>query len=169
MNNILIIDDVLTNEECDLLIHESKNFMKEELPPPWNYSYYDFPIDHELNSKIGNLIVSEYVNLYPELTLTFNKWQLEHFRIKEFKPGKYYDYWHSEQGFQVPRIVAILIYLSDHNCGTEFYDRRVVPSKKGRAVVFPAFWTHTHRGQPCPENKSRFVMSSYINLLDDKT
>ena len=168
MNNILIIDDVLTSEECDSLILESKSLMKDELPPPRNYLYYDFPKDHKINSKLGTLLVNAYLNLYPELNLTFEKWQLEHFRIKEFKPGKFYDFWHSEQGFHVPRIVGILVYLSDHHCGTEFYDRQVVLSKKGRALIFPAFWTHTHRGQPCPENKSRFVMSSYINLLSGK-
>ena len=32
--------------------------------------------------------------------------------------------------------------------------------------MFPAFWTHTHRGQPCPENKYRYILSAYVNLID---
>ena len=28
--------------------------------------------------------------------------------------------------------------MSDHNCGTEFYDGEVVKSKTGRAIVFPS-------------------------------
>jgi hypothetical protein len=168
MKNVLILDNVLTNDECDLLINESRSKIHTELPSPWNYSYYDFPIEHTTTFKLGQHLISKYAELFPEINLTFNKWYLEHFKIKEFKPGNYYDDWHSEQGFNLPRIASILVYLSDHNCGTEFYNKHVVMSKKGRAMIFPAFWTHTHRGQPCPENKSRFIMSSYVLLLNDK-
>lgn len=168
MNNVLIVDNALTIEECDLLIKESSSLMGETLQSPWNYSYYDFSIQHTTTSNLGRRLVEEYTTLYPEINLTFNKWYLEHFRIKEFKPGAYYDFWHSEQGFKLPRIASVLVYLSDHNCGTEFYNNEIVYSKKGRAIVFPAFWTHTHRGQPCPEGKPRFVMSSYISLMDDQ-
>lgn len=168
MEKVLILDDALTEKDCDELINESKNLMGGTLESPWNYSYFDFPIDHHITSHLGIKLVNQYSQLFPEVNFTFNKWYLENFRIKLFEPGKFYDYWHSEQGYNVPRIVAILVYLSDHKCGTEFYDGTVVESKKGRALIFPAFWTHTHRGQICPENKPRTIMSSYINLIDDK-
>ena len=67
-----------------------------------------------------------------------------------------------------PRILSILVYLSNHNCGTEFYNGKVIKSVKGRALIFPAFWTHTHKGQPCPDNKYRYILSAYVNLIDDK-
>lgn len=33
--------------------------------------------------------------------------------------------------------------------------------------LFPAFWTHTHRGQLCPDNKLRYVMSAYVTLKEE--
>ena len=168
MYKTYIKDNALSVDECDELINTSKSSMGEKLSSPWNYSFYDFPKENELLASVGTKLVSEYVQLYPEINLTFNRWYLEPFRIKKFKPGEYYDDWHSEQGFNLPRIASVLVYLSDHNCGTEFCDNEIVYSKKGRAMIFPASWTHTHRGQPCPENKPRFIMSSYIVLMDDQ-
>lgn len=168
MEKTLIIDNALTQAECDYLINESTPLMGDELPSPWNYRFYDFPLYHSLNIKLGNFIVSEYVNRYPEINYTYNTWYLEHFRIKVFRPGKYYDDWHSEQGYHIPRIASVLVYLSDHDSGTEFYNGEVILSKKGRAAIFPAFWTHAHRGHPCPQQKERFIMTSYIVLKDDR-
>jgi len=166
MNNVMILDNIFDSKECDNLIERTESLMGNEMPPPWNYVYYDFPYNDSV-SVIGENIIDKYLEIYPEINLTFNKWSLENFRIKRFNPGKFYDSWHSENGVQAPRILAILIYLSDHNCGTEFYDNTVVQSKKGRALVFPAFWTHTHRGQSCPDNKSRYVMSAYVTLKEE--
>lgn len=166
MENTMILDNIIADDDCDNLIERTEIFMGNEMSPPWNYVYYDFPQNDPVSS-VGNKIVDRYLEKYPEINLTFNKWYVERFRIKRFNPGKFYDSWHSENGVQVPRILAILIYLSDHNCGTEFYNNTVVQSKKGRALVFPAFWTHTHRGQPCPDNKSRYVMSAYVTLTEE--
>ena len=52
-------------------------------------------------------------------------------------------------------------YLSDHNCGTEFYNGCMVKSVKGRSLLFPPYWTHAHKGQPCPDNKERYILSAY--------
>lgn len=168
MQNILVVDNALSISECDSLIDQALPELGQPRPSPWNYSDYDFDIENAITSNLGIKLVTKYVKKYPEMNLTFNKWYLEHFKFKQFLPGEYYDYWHSEQGFYLPRIVSILVYLSDHKCGTEFYNSEIILSKKGRALIFPAFWTHTHRGQPCPENKVRFVMSSYISLMDDR-
>ena len=167
MNNVCIIDNALSNEDCDFLINDLKNKIQGSLRKPHNYNYCD--IDYCNNNILQNLtntIIPKYKKLYPEIDLTHNKWQLGSYRFKEFIPSNYYDEFHSEQSYENPRILAILVYLSNHNCGTEFYNGEVIKSIKGRALMFPAFWTHTHRGQPCPENKYRYILSAYANLLN---
>ena len=71
---------------------------------------------------------------------------------------------HSEQSIEDPRVLSILVYLSDHNCGTEFYNGFTIKSVKGRAMVFPPYWTHAHKGQPCPDKKFRYILSAYATF-----
>ena len=111
-------------------------------------------------------IVNKYINKYPEIHLICDRWALGEIRFKKFKPGNYFKGWHCEHSKDTPyRILAMMIYLSDHNCGTEFYDKSIVKSEKGKAVLFPAHFTHMHRGQKCPDNKSRYILGGYFNLL----
>ena len=60
-------------------------------------------------------------------------------------------------------MVSVII-LNELIMATYFYSKEIVISKKGRLMVFPTYWTHTHRGQPCPENKNRYIMSAYFNV-----
>jgi len=169
MNNICIIDNALSIKECDFLIENLKNNIQGSSGNPHNYNYCDISYDgNDVLQNLTKLIIGEYTKLYPEINLTYNKWELQNFKFKEFIPGNYYNKFHSEQAFNEPRILSILVYLSNHKCGTEFYNGKVIQSVKGRALIFPAFWTHTHKGQPCPENKYRYILSAYVNLIDDK-
>jgi|TARA_R100001163_G_scaffold40238_1_gene30535 hypothetical protein len=161
MNNICVIDDSLSNEECDVLIKEFNSKIQGSLEPPWNYDFYDVPFGHTILEKLSTNILNKYKKDYPEINLTEEKWYLTKFRYKVFKPGKYYDQIHSEQSFKDPRVLSILVYLSDHNCGTEFYNGCMVKSVKGRSLLFPPYWTHAHKGQPCPDNKERYILSAY--------
>jgi len=168
MNNICIIDNALSNKDWDFLINNFKNKIQGSHGNPHNYNYCDIAYDgNDILKNLTKLILTKYTKLYPEINLTYNKWQLGNYRFKKFIPSNYYNKFHSEQGFNEPRILSILVYLSNHNCGTEFYNGEVVQSVKGRALMFPAFWTHTHKGQPCPENKYRYILSAYVNLIDE--
>ena len=162
MNHVKIIDKALTDKQCDNLIHECSIKTQARSGHPRNYDYYDIPVEHKLIEKTGLKIIDKYKKDYPEVKLTFDPWILNPFRFQHFKPGNYYNEMHTEQSIVDPnRMLSVLVYLSDHNCGTEFHNGFMVKSVKGRALMFPAYWTHAHKGQPCPENKSRYVLSSH--------
>ena len=38
-------------------------------------------------------------------------------------------------------------------------------SKSGRLAMFPAYFTHTHKGEVCPENKDRYLLTGYISFI----
>ena len=45
------------------------------------------------------------------------------------------------------RILAWMIYLNDAECGTEFpYQDITLEAKAGRLALWPAAWTHPHKG-----------------------
>jgi hypothetical protein len=166
MNHILVIDDALKKYECDSLIDKCTKDLKTDMDKhPRNFKYHT--IEHnDVVDKMCYKIIEEYKYQYPEINITKDKWFLDRFTFKQFDPGKFYNGWHSEHAIQYPfRILCVIVYLSEHKCGTEFFNGDVIQSKKGRAVVFPTFWTHTHRGQSCPENKTRYIMNSYANLF----
>ena len=55
---------------------------------------------------------------------------------------------HNESSGTYPyRILAWMVYLNDAVSGTEFpYQERTVTPKTGRTAIWPAGWTHPHKG-----------------------
>ena len=61
---------------------------------------------------------------------------------------------------------AYILYLNDVPEGgeTEFlYQRLRVSPKEGTLVIFPASYTHTHRGNP-PLRGSKYIMTGWIEF-----
>jgi hypothetical protein len=162
----LVADKFLDSDSCDLIIEKYK---KKDLidwsKNPEGFFYCSFT-DYQLINNFQELI-EEYKTQFPSINLTSNFWNVNYFNFKWFKPGSGFTHWHCEHTKSDPlRILCLQIYLSDHDCGTEFYNQNyTVTSKKGRAVIFPTFWTHCHRGQVCPENKDRYLLSAYIEYV----
>ena len=69
MNNVMILDNIVDDNECDNLIKRTESLMGNEMPPPWNYVYYDFPYDDSV-SVIGEnksrYVMSAYATLTEE-------------------------------------------------------------------------------------------------------
>jgi len=165
-NYILTIDNFLSKTECDKLInyyHKNKNKLQAE---DYNgYIFCNVEDDFKMSKKIKN-IANLYTKKFPESFYTLDKWGLSELRIKHFKPGFYFTKWHSEHGVSSPfRMLAMQIYLSSHKCGTKFFNKKTIKSKKGRLAVWPAYFTHTHKGEVCPENLDRFIFSGYYSFF----
>lgn len=165
MDNTLVLDKAITLEGCQEIINKYQSFLiKDKLDSHLGYEYYDI-IDSPALGILAQSIMNKYIEYFPDINLTADPWDTYTFRLKHFPPGYSFSSWHSEHNFQNPyRIASIMIYLTDHQTGTEFTNGEVIRSVPGRAVVFPTSWTHTHRGQVCPEGKSRYVLTSYVNI-----
>ncbi len=81
-----------------------------------------------------------------------------------------YHYWHSEIYPQLPhnkplhRVLAFLYYLNDVEDGgeTEFHYQEIkTKPKKGTLVIFPAGFTHTHKGH-IPLSDDKYVVTSWL-------
>jgi hypothetical protein len=167
MNHVLLLENLLSETECQKIINESKDkLIKTSLNTDWSYEYYDMA-NNNLTHFISKKVIETYTQNFPEINLTADPWLCKEFRFKHFPPGYSFDKWHSEHTKEYPyRIACIILYLSNHDCGTEFYDGTVVKSNAGSAIMFPTSWTHTHRGQMCPLRKSRYIMSAYVHLVN---
>jgi hypothetical protein len=89
---------------------------------------------------------------------------------KYLKGSGGYPHWHSEiypkdQGCeQLHRVLAFQFYLNDVAQGGEtefYYQQRKVEAKEGRMLIFPAGFTHTHRGNR-PESGDKYIITSWV-------
>jgi hypothetical protein len=81
-----------------------------------------------------------------------------------------YPHWHSEiypkdeTCEPLHRVLAFQFYLNDVSEGGEtefYYQKRTITPKAGRLLVFPAGFTHTHRGN-VPTSGDKYIVTSWI-------
>jgi|TARA_R110002012_G_scaffold6719_3_gene32030 hypothetical protein len=168
-NFIAIKKEFTTKAKCKSLIKTlDKNLEIDKSNLDLNYSYKDIKIKSVQKFIVDKAVsfVKLYTSVYPELNMTSDRWAMTELRFKKFKPGKSFNKWHSEHCNKYPsRVLAFQLYLSDHNCGTQFMNGEYVESDIGKAVLFPAYFTHTHRGQACPQKKTRYLITGYFNFI----
>ena len=167
MNKFVYVkDNMLSKKDCDNIIKTCDKSLSKSKDYQC-YEYYDIKIMNLWKFLVdkSNLIIKDYLSKFPELDLINDTFALSNVRFKKFNKGKSFGDWHSEHCMDYPnRLLNIMYYLSDHNCGTEFYDGEVVKSKTGRAIVFPSYFTHTHKGQVCPDGKTRYILTGYFEF-----
>jgi len=162
-NFILEQKNLLTKKECNYLIKECKKRTQSAEHKDHGYVFFDLE-GTQTFVELTNLILpilKKYVKKYPEVNLTKNKWALTNMRFKHFKPNKFFEKFHSEHSWEhSTRILNVQIYLSDHNCGTEFFDGKVIKSEQGKVAIFPSYFTHTHKGQ-ISKTKEKYIMTGW--------
>jgi len=184
-------DNLLSKEECNKIIEWTLKNKKLE-KSSGNNSGYDFVELMDYPHNGGNFhddlspkplqpikraidnILALYVKDYP-ITCPphMDGWSLEHVRFQWWKPGKFYNAFHSEHMKSQPhRVLVFLIYLSDNNCSTLFTYYDDVKVKAGRGILFPAYFTHTHSGSECQDALDKYMLTGYFtferhNGLDD--
>jgi hypothetical protein len=143
-------------------------FMDESNAPPEMES---FMVDKNLNSmylkrynQVLNQAMNEYAAKYERLT----SYQLQSAYLNIQKTSKTggYHYWHCEDSSQgsTRRVLAHMMYLNDVQEGGEteflYLSRRYKPIK-GRLLIWPGGFTHTHRGNP-PLSGDKYVATGWV-------
>ena len=93
----------------------------------------------------------------------------EGMNIQYYEPGEGFPKWHCERGMNQSnqRALAFMTYLNDvEDGGTEFkYQNIISPAKKGLTLIWPAYWTHTHRGV-VSKTKEKTIVTGWLNYVD---
>tara|TARA_R110002012_G_scaffold309892_1_gene517225 strand:- start:51 stop:656 length:606 start_codon:yes stop_codon:yes gene_type:complete len=110
-------------------------------------------------------------NLYPLYVEEFSvlktmQMQGESLKMKRIKPGGGFHSWHFEGMGKTPqRKVVVQLYMNDvDEAGeTEFlYQNKRISPKRNRLLIWPADWTHTHRGNPPIGEKSKYILTTWL-------
>ena len=90
----------------------------------------------------------------------------ECYNLQKYTDDEGYFALHCEHGSIDPhRMLVWMIYLNDAKCGTEFpVQKKTVKPKTGRLVVWPAAWTHPHRGVT-PNIGEKYILTGWWNYL----
>ena len=111
-----------------------------------------------------------YCDQYPQLKTI--PWELtEDFNIQWYPKGGGFKALHCERGsahFQcMGRVMAWMTYLNDIKEGGETYFEtqscQVKPTK-GLTLIWPADWTHMHKGLPAP-NEEKIIVTGWYDLI----
>jgi len=118
--------------------------------------------DYSLETYVNELhkIVSKYKKKYNYIDQGQEPWNIfKDVKIQKYQPHESYFTWHSEStGIQNThkRILVFTTYLNnvEDKGETEFlYQQTKIKPKEGKTILFPPFWTHTHRGNPSKDIK----------------
>ena len=172
---ISIYDNALTSEECKFIrdyhdgddcllsIREEGMTLGDTVQKHWKDSYDRYMAMYiegaYQNNAINNIIaksIKEHIEKYkeenPELNL-LDEWVIrDNYNLQKYNPGGGYHILHCENyntGKHRTNILAWMDYLNTvrEGGGTYFsnYDL-TVNAEEGRLVIWPAYWTHFHKG-----------------------
>ena len=76
--------------------------------------------------------------------------------------------WHCERSdiATCKRVLVFMTYLNDlPDGGTMFKNQDLtIPAKKGLTLIWPAEWTHTHKGQ-ISNTKEKYIVTGWYHLI----
>jgi prolyl 4-hydroxylase len=115
--------------------------------------------------------VENYLTLYP-WSGAYSQWKvIEDVNIQHYKPNEGFFAWHTERtGPQPPityRHLVFMTYLNDITDGgeTEFFHQNIkYTPKKGNTLIWPADWTHTHRGIPS-STQEKYIATGWFSYF----
>lgn len=131
------------------LLDELRLESSEFLATFWNYAYKLYTTKFSVISQ-------------------FDKHSIFTVKIQKTKPGEGYHDWHTERTARKfeNRLMVFILYLNDIDEGGEteflYLSRRVSP-KKGRLLLWPSDYPHTHRGNP-PINQTKYILTGWVEF-----
>ncbi|MFY0649134.1 MAG: 2OG-Fe(II) oxygenase [Methylophilaceae bacterium] len=111
---------------------------------------------------------TEYRAQWPFLNEVFEKVDIGSFNIQKYSPGGHFNKLHSERTSikTLHRLFAFMTYLNDDfEDGETFFEHYSlsVKPKKGKTLIWPAEWTHAHKGNVV-NNGSKYIITGWLNI-----
>ena len=109
----------------------------------------------------------KYLEKYPVLK-KFHKHRIYSLKVQQTKKGEGYHTWHTEMmsAGTRNRFIAVSLYLNTVEKGgeTEFLNQSLrISPVKNRLVIWPATYTHVHRGNP-PLSGTKYIITGWVEF-----
>ena len=180
-------DNSFTSDECEEYINLVEHYIsnglitkEEKVFHKTDHYSINFNNDASYNILSGDNLsmeflpkIKEYVDDYLKKfsMLGQEKLLIYDTKAKKIPIGGGFHNWHYENtGLQVSaRKLVIQLYLNTIEEGgeTEFlYINKRIKAEQGRLIIFPAAFTHTHRGNP-PIGQDKYIVSTWAVSQDN--
>ena len=110
----------------------------------------------------------DYNIQWPFLASMVSKVEIGRFNIGKYLAGQHFKNVHSERSSlnTLHRLFAFMTYLNDVEEGGSTYFTHynlIIKPKKGLTLIWPAEWTHAHRGNIL-ESGSKYIITGWLNF-----
>mgnify|MGYP003136489587 CR=1 FL=1 len=161
-----IIEGIKFFEDNHLLFYDKGRLTREDHKTINITHDYNFSASSRLADEIlpkFKPCVDEYLQAFQ--VLGQRKFLLHDIKLKQIPAGGGFHAWHYETGALevAARQFVVQLYLNDDFDGgeTEFlYQQRREEAVAGDVIIFPASFTHTHRGNP-PLGGTKYIATSW--------
>ncbi|MEY4616513.1 MAG: Synechococcus phage [Pseudomonadota bacterium] len=124
----------------------------------------------QLSSEFGRIFWSEVYPAYASKYSILEDMDPHRYyclKMQNTKIGGGYHIWHQENSvINQRRLINFMLYLNTVEDGGEteflYYSRRIKP-EMGKIIIYPAGYTHTHRGNP-PLSNEKFVINGWLEF-----
>lgn len=126
------------------------------------------------DASVENMFFRGLQNCYEDYAERFSVLKNGHIRATHMKmqrtdSGGGYHIWHGEQGNgnHADRVLVYMLYLNSLDEGdggeTEFlYQRRRISPEANTMLLWPATFTHAHRGNPVLCDRSKYIVTGWF-------
>ncbi len=130
----------------------------------------DYPKNAKLKEYIENLYscYCDYLSQWPFLGELTESLEIGPFALVKYDSGGHFNQVHTERASlaTLQRVLVWMTYLNDMDCSGEtyfsHYDISIKP-KKGLTLIWPAEWTHAHRGNKV-EAGPKYMISGWMHF-----
>lgn len=128
----------------------------------------DATLAMQVNQTVG-IAFEEYAKEYTGILDNMDPVSSWTTKIQRTDPGGGYHIWHCENGAFLyrDRVLTWMIYLNDipieNGGGTDFYhQKKTFHPTTGTVVIWPAAYTHMHRGSFLTGDKSKYIATGWF-------
>jgi len=181
MKQIHIKDNALTAEQCNAIIDWFEEHQQDQQAgrvgsqslnkkskvstdiPRW---FHLGEMPEQTIDKALKEVGAEYSQQRNHIFRTFSALAIDNsYVLQRYKPGEGFYALHCELGSpaNMPRVLAWMVYLNDvPDGGTHFSEQEFdCEAKQGRLVVWPAYFTHMHRGI-VSETTTKYIATGWV-------
>ena len=183
-----IYDNALSSSQCEDIIEwtnrqpltrglsmnsKGKTSCDSSIKNSWDFSSR-FSNENFIDLKIWQALgeyTPAYRESYPEVDLV-DPWHVyDNYNIQKYDPGDGYYSLHCENAGgkkDVTRVLAWMIYLNTvtDEGGTYFSSyNKTLEAKEGRLVIWPAYFTHFHKGV-VSKTQTKYIATGWYNFVN---
>lgn len=163
----------IDSDLCNSIVKKSKDNLSEFLSWVPQYQHFDLEkLDADLCFQYHialNNVIELYKEKYPLSYKELQPWGRTPPRIQQYNPGQAFSRPHCENdgtADNLYRHFAYMTYLNniEDGGGTEFLNQKLVtPATIGLTLIWPAQWTHYHRGIVAP-TETKYIITGWLSF-----